>query len=185
MGPSGAGKDTVLRCVRAQLAPGEKIAFAHRYITRPPDPRHENFVTLNEAEFDTRRQAGLFAFDWRAHGFRYAVGIEIEAWRRAGFLVVVSGSRGHFKSFGSQPRGLFPILITAPPEVLADRLAARGREDAAARAARIERNAALTIEDPTVTRIDNTGAAENAAAQLLAVLRGLAARPEEKEYAIS
>ena len=175
MGPSGAGKDSVLRQSRASLRRGEKFAFAHRYITRPPDPQHENHVALTDAEFETRRDAGLFAFHWRAHGVQYAIGSEVEAWCRAGFVVVVSGSRDHFKHLAPRPAALIPVLITAPPEILATRLAARGREDRAALAARLERNAALTLEDPAITMLDNSGDLSDATARFLVLLRGLAA----------
>ncbi len=37
MGPSGAGKDSVLDRARALLSVNATIAFAHRYITRPSD----------------------------------------------------------------------------------------------------------------------------------------------------
>jgi ribose 1,5-bisphosphokinase len=178
MGPSGAGKDSLLRQARAVLTEGDMIAFAHRYITRPPDPQHENYVALTDVEFRTRRDKGLFSYDWRAHGVRYAVGKEVETWRRAGFLVVVSGSREHFKSLTPAPKTLFPVLITAPPEAIARRLAQRGREDPAAQAARRERNAALTIEDPAVATIDNSGTIEDAGERFLALLRRLAEHRE-------
>ena len=44
MGPSGAGKDSVLERARAMLSADQPIAFAHRYITRPPDIGGENHV---------------------------------------------------------------------------------------------------------------------------------------------
>lgn len=171
MGPSGAGKDTVLRLARGALLGGEKIAFAHRYVTRPPDPRHENYVSLSAIEFDVRRMAGLFAFDWEAHGLRYAVGIEIEAWRKAAFIVVVSGSRAHFQSLQPRPAGIVPVLITAPPDILAQRLATRGREDAAAQAERLKRGQAFATSQPGLAVIDNSGRPEEAAAALLGLLR--------------
>jgi ribose 1,5-bisphosphokinase len=37
MGPSGAGKDSVLGRARAMLSTDLPIVFAHRYITRPAD----------------------------------------------------------------------------------------------------------------------------------------------------
>ena len=79
MGPSGAGKDSVLRYARERLA-GSGVLFAHRYITRPPVAGDENFVSLDPAEFAARRARGLFAFDWEAHGCLYGIGLEIEAW---------------------------------------------------------------------------------------------------------
>lgn len=171
MGPSGAGKDTVLRQARAELKTGERIAFAHRYVTRPPDPRHENYVALSPVEFETRRLANLFAFDWDAHGFRYAVGLEIDAWQHMGFSVVVSGSRAHFAAWRSRPDRLVPVLITAPAEILAQRLAARGRENAVAQAERLKRGQILAIDDPDMIVIDNSGPPEIAAAALLQLLR--------------
>jgi ribose 1,5-bisphosphokinase PhnN len=62
-------------------------------------------VALSDAEFDARRAAGLFAFDWAAHGFRYAIGAEIDLWRKAGLVVVVSGSREHYAGFDPRPAG--------------------------------------------------------------------------------
>jgi ribose 1,5-bisphosphokinase len=171
MGPSGAGKDTVLRLARASLTAGERIAFAHRYVTRPADPRHENFVSLNSVEFATRNAAGLFALDWAAHGFHYGIGVEIDAWRQAGFVVVVSGSRAHFTTLRPRPAGLIPVLITAPPETLAQRLAARGREDPAAQAERLRRARRFTPVDPGLVTIDNSGPLERATDVLLKLLR--------------
>ena len=178
MGPSGAGKDTILRLARGALAPGEKIAFAHRYVTRPPDPRHENYIALSAVEFETRRAAGVFAFDWQAYGFHYGVGIEIEAWRRGGF-VVVSGSREHFQTLRPWPSHLIPILITAPPEILAQRLAHRAREDAVARAERWRRSKRFAFADPAVVVLNNSGPPEHASAALLDLLRH-AANAESK-----
>lgn len=171
MGPSGAGKDTVLRLARRGLRRGEKIAFAHRYITREAAPQHENYVALSPDEFETRRAGGLLAFDWQAYGFRYGVGTEIESWHRAGFVVVVSGSREHFRSWSKPRSGVLPILISAPPDALAQRLAARGRENAAARVERLGRAAHFALSDPAIVEIDNGGAPEHAAALLLDLLR--------------
>lgn len=172
MGPSGAGKDTVLRLVRQSLAPGERVAFAHRYITRPADPRHENYIALSESEFATRRDGGLFSFHWTAHGFAYAIGIEVEIWRQAGFMVVASGSREHFSRWLPRPAGVIPVLITAPAAVLEHRLAARAREDEEARRARLARAARFDVRDPAIRRLDNSGPPEQAAAALLDLLRG-------------
>src|SRR5688500_10000865 len=83
MGPSGAGKDTLLRYARERLE-GQPVAFAHRYITRPSTSGDENHVALTLAEFHARRAHGLFIMEWEAHGLSYAIGREIEAWRQAG-----------------------------------------------------------------------------------------------------
>jgi ribose 1,5-bisphosphokinase len=174
MGPSGAGKDSVLGRARALLAPEAPVVFAHRYITRPAETSGENHVALSRTEFDLRRNHGLFAFHWQAHGNDYGIGREIYAWRKAGLTVVVSGSREHFQKVDSDDADTYPVLITASPERLAERLAGRGREDATAAAERLGRGAAYEVVDPRLITIVNDGALDVAAeafVSLLATLR--------------
>jgi len=128
MGPSGAGKDTLLVYARGRLG-GTGILFAHRYVTRAPLPDDENFIALSPAEFEARRELGLFLFHWAAHGTRYAIGREVEAWLARVAAVVVSGSRAHYAA--ARPPNAVPVLVTAAPEIIAARLAARGREGGA------------------------------------------------------
>jgi ribose 1,5-bisphosphokinase len=174
MGPSGAGKDSVLDRARGMLSVETPVAFAHRYITRPADVGGENHVALSRAEFALRRAHGLFAFHWQAHGNDYGIGREIDAWRAAGLTVVVSGSREHYeKVAGSDPK-LHPVLITAALDKLQARLTARGRETAAAAASRLARSDAYTVSDARLVTIVNDGALDAAAeafVRLLATLR--------------
>ena len=171
MGPSGAGKDTLLRQARALLA-GEAIIFAHRYITREPVAGDENFIALSEAEFTLRQARGLFAFNWSAHETRYAIGAEIELWRASGLTVVVSGSRGHFQSLADTSQ-LRPIVITASPAVLARRLEARGREGGTAIAERLARGEDMEVAHPSLVTIVNDHAVEIARGKLVEALRAI------------
>src|SRR5882672_10466123 len=118
MGPSGAGKDSVMDRARALLPADASVVFAHRYITRPADTGGENHVALSQSEFALRRAHGLFAFHWQAHGNDYGIGWEIDAWRKAGLTVVVSGSREHFQKMDGIDKDTVPVLITAPAERL-------------------------------------------------------------------
>jgi ribose 1,5-bisphosphokinase len=171
MGPSGAGKDTLLRYARDRLD-GQPVAFAHRYITRPPIAGDENHIALTLAEFHARRAQGLFVMDWEAHGLFYAIGREIEAWRQAGLVVVVSGSRAHFEQALAKSAAVMPVVVTCAPETLAKRLAQRGRESEAAIAERLKRNPAPALAHPALVTIDNSGAVEQAGEQFIALLRG-------------
>lgn len=174
MGPSGAGKDSVLNRAREMLTADLPVAFAHRYITRPADAGGENHVALSPAEFAHRRAHGLFALHWQAHGNDYGIGSEIDAWRQAGLIVVVSGSREHFLASGERNGDTVPVLITAPEERLRARLAGRGREDSGAVTARLQRGAAYDLDVPSLTVIVNDGALDDAArafVRLLATLR--------------
>jgi ribose 1,5-bisphosphokinase len=170
MGPSGAGKDSVLGRARALLAADAPVVFAHRYITRPADSGGENHVAVTRAEFAMRRAHGLFAYHWHAHGNDYAVGREIHDWRAAGLTVVVSGSRDHFLRTGGLDSQARPVLITAPAERLRQRLAGRGRESAIEATERLERADAYEIGDPRLVTIVNDGALDEAAAAFVRLL---------------
>jgi ribose 1,5-bisphosphokinase len=174
MGPSGAGKDTLLNAARAALD-GKGFAFAHRYITRPPVPGDEVFVPLTALEFAARKKAGLFAFDWQARDVGYAIGAEIALWRQAGLTVVVSGSRADWATGKPAAAGAIPVLIDASPAILAARLAARAREDAVEIEARLARAAALETAIPDAVRIDNSGALDAAVAAFVAALKQIQA----------
>jgi ribose 1,5-bisphosphokinase len=58
MGPSGAGKDSLLGFVRERI--GAQVMFAHRYITRPVSDG-ENHVALSREEFAARLASGVFS----------------------------------------------------------------------------------------------------------------------------
>jgi ribose 1,5-bisphosphokinase len=175
MGPSGAGKDTLLRYARERLE-GQPVAFAHRYITRPPTSGDENHVALTLAEFHARRAHGLFVMEWEAHGLSYAIGREIEAWRQAGLLVVVSGSRAHFEQALAKSPVVMPVVVTCAPEILAHRLAQRGRESEAAIAERLRRNPAPALSHPRLVTLDNSGPVEYAGERFVGLLRDAAIR---------
>jgi ribose 1,5-bisphosphokinase len=172
MGPSGAGKDTLLDLARRELA-GSTILFAHRFITRDAAAGHENFIGLSPEEFALRARLDLFAFAWEAHGLRYGISREIELWRKTGCSVVISGSRAHFAQNLMQRQDVTPIRITAPPELLAGRLRQRAREDEAAIALRLQRAAAFQIAHPRLIEIVNNDAPQDAAARLTEALRAL------------
>jgi ribose 1,5-bisphosphokinase len=172
MGPSGAGKDSILGFARAHLDRDDRLAFAHRYITRPSTAGNENHIALSRPEFELRQGAGLFAFDWQAHDTSYGIGIEVQAWRRAGLTVVMNGSRKHFCGLPPDP-SVVPVVITAPAEVLIERLAGRGRENDHEIRARVRREA-LIPSDPSTIVIDNSGSLEVAGRRFLDAVRSLA-----------
>ncbi len=170
IGASGVGKDTVLRHVRRRTLPDSPWVVAHRYITRAPDAGPENHITLSESEFEQRRTAGLFALHWDSHGYRYGIGIEIEAWLARGLDVLVNGSRGYL--FAAQKRfpELLPVKITVSDSVLRTRLARRGRESGTEIDARLVRADRLdAVRCPNLYEINNDGRVEIAGDALLAL----------------
>jgi ribose 1,5-bisphosphokinase len=158
--------------LRSQLQPGSPLLIAHRYITRAPGTSCENHIALSEDEFHNRKQGGLFAMDWHANGCHYAVGSEIISWLDHGFSVLFNGSRQQLETakalFGHR---LQLIALEVKPEVLAQRLTQRGREDHQQikdRLARSKRYQACLPDD--CWRLDNNGSIDVTVSQLLAYL---------------
>ncbi|MBD0273468.1 MAG: phosphonate metabolism protein/1,5-bisphosphokinase (PRPP-forming) PhnN, partial [Acetobacteraceae bacterium] len=135
VGPSGAGKDTLMAGARALIGPRDgRFRFVRRAITRPAEAGGEDHEPLDREAFLRRRDAGGFALWWEAHGLLYGVPRDIETDLAGARCVVANLSRGALAEAASR----YPLLvleITAPPAVLAARLAARGREDQGAIAA--------------------------------------------------
>ena len=138
VGPSGAGKDTLLDAARRKLAGDTRFRFVRRVITRPANAGGEDHDPVTEAEFATRH----FALQWQAHGLRYGIPADIADDLASGRVVVANVSRAVIAESATR----FPVRvieITAPPHILAQRLSARGRETAADIAKRLARTVAL------------------------------------------
>lgn len=169
MGPSGAGKDSVLAWVR-EHGVGHGVLCAHRYITRPAHAGGENHVALSEAEFQSREERGLFALTWQAHGLQYGIGNEVGHWLARGAHVLVNGSRAAFDRACNCFPVVQPVLITASPQAIAQRLVARGRETEADIEARIARVGAYPVPPGSMV-IHNDGCLADAGSRLLQVIR--------------
>lgn len=165
MGPSGAGKDTVLQGVAGAM--GGRAWVAPRVCTRQ---HGSNDHAMAPAEFDRLEQAGRFALAWRAHGWCYGIGREIEARMEQGQDVFVNGSRAYLPTARRRYPDLIAVLLTAEPALLQARLAARGRESAAAIESRLARNADVPGEREADVCIANDGEPHEAIAALEAWL---------------
>ena len=170
IGASGAGKDTLMNFARAQLNGRDKVIFAHRYITRPTFTGNENHIYLTEEEFKARKDHGLFSLHWESHARHYGIGAEINTWIEKGFNVVVNGSRQYLPV----ARQLYPeitvILIDAHPEIIAQRLSVRGRENAAEIIKRIARSDEISADLTNCIKIMNDSKVEDAGNTLLKVV---------------
>ncbi|MDO5529608.1 MAG: phosphonate metabolism protein/1,5-bisphosphokinase (PRPP-forming) PhnN [Paracoccus sp. (in: a-proteobacteria)] len=164
VGPSGAGKDTLMR---GAAAADPRVSLVRRAITRPADAGGEDYDALSEAEFRESRAAGRFALDWQAHGLCYGV----PHGPFAGRVALVNLSRGVLAQAAEAFPGFAAIEITLPPGLLAQRLAARGREDADDIAARLARAPAQS--GAAEYSIDNSGPPERGVAELLSILNEL------------
>ena len=68
VGPSGAGKDSLLREAARILAADRHIVFPRRVITRPSHDATEAHDSLSVADFLEAQAEGRFALSWEAHG---------------------------------------------------------------------------------------------------------------------
>lgn len=170
IGPSGSGKDSLLTALRQQDE--TQLLVAHRYITRPCDAGGENHIALSDEEFSLRARRGLFALDWEANGWRYAIGIELDMWLASGFDVVVNGSRAHLAQARERygPR-LLPIVVQVSPPVLEQRLLARGRENAQEIAQRLARAERYASTASTCRVLNNDGSLLQSVDRLLSLIR--------------
>ncbi len=164
VGPSGAGKDTLLNLAREHFAARREVVFQRRVITRPADVT-EDHEPVTEAEFEGRD----FALSWRAHGLCYGIPLDLETKLAAGTTVITNVSRTIIPGARQRFR-TFVIEITASPDVLASRLAGRGRETATDIAARIARNVDPIRPDSVIV---NDGAPAEAGNQLISILEAL------------
>jgi ribose 1,5-bisphosphokinase len=163
VGPSGAGKDTLLGAAQVALAGDPRFHFARRVISRPEGVGEEAHEGLPPEGF----AAADLAVSWQAHGLHY--GIRRAETQRAP-VTVMSLSRAVLAEVAARAP-LTVIEVTAPPAVLAARLAARGREGAAEIAARLAREVPLP-EGLERLRVVNDGTVEQGRARLLAALEG-------------
>jgi len=168
VGPSGAGKDTLMNGARAALADDPRFRFVRRVITRPGDMGEEAHESVTEQAFELRREAGDFALTWRAHGLHYGIPADLSMDLARGRVVIVNVSRTVVGEAASR----FPtsiIEIAAPANVLARRLAARGRDDAVDVARRLSRAAELPLPVDRHT-VMNDGTIEAGVRKLLAAI---------------
>lgn len=172
VGPSGAGKDTLIDAARAARP---ELAVVRRAITRPQSAGGEAFDGVSDADFDARLQSGAFALWWKANGLRYGIPASAIALRDTGRDVLFNGSRAALDQAAVRFPDLVVIRITAPSQVLMERLLARGRETREEITARIARSGLDLPAGLRVVDVINDGPLPQATAAFLAALQPVSA----------
>lgn len=173
VGPSGAGKDTILSRVREACADDLSIVFPRRVVTRPHGD-NEDHDSLDEERFAAASRDGAFALSWQAHGLSYGIPAAVDDDLRVGRVVVCNVSRGIVAQARARYARVLSVLITAAPDLLRKRLAARGRASDASLAERLDRNMRYS-EFSADAVIRNDGAVEDTIMSFLVLLQTIRA----------
>lgn len=169
IGPSGAGKDSLLQWLLQHAPQGLRLHHARRTITRPASAGSEGHESVTMAQFQTLCETQAFALHWLANDTGYGVRHAELAPMAEGGWVLLSGSRAHIDEARQRFPGLTVVHVGASPEVLRQRLLARGRETEAQVAERLARAQAYAVP-PDALSVLNDGALDDTGRALLALL---------------
>ena len=172
VGPSGAGKDTLIDAARAARP---DLVIVRRAITRPQSAGGEDFEGISDTTFDARLRAGEFGLWWKANGLRYGIPAASLDLRDIGRDVLFNGSRAALDQATLRFPDLVVIRVTAPSQVLMERLLARGRETREEITARIARSGLDLPAGLQVVDVLNDGPLPKATAAFLAALQPVSA----------
>lgn len=177
VGPSGVGKDSVIAYARSHM-PDEKITIVRRVVTRSADASSEDHDSLTPDAFDAAERQGHFALSWAAHGLRYGLPVSLDADLVAGRVVIANLSRAVIPALMARYPNALVVEITAERDVIARRLALRGRESADSLVSRLNR-AVPAMLPPSTIQIDNSGDLAEAGGQFVQLLEDIAGRRSE------
>lgn len=188
VGPSGAGKDTIMNAVHEVLKNNPEFLFVRRIITRKAginsfndhDETSQNIgnednIGVSLEKFFELSQKASFSLQWFAHGIHYGLPMGIVDEVHKGKIVIANVSRaelGHAKElFGK----VYVIEINAPIGILKERLLGRKREKITDIEERLKR-ANIPIQLPEGSKycyIDNSGNVKSAVDKMLSILQSL------------
>jgi thymidine phosphorylase len=157
VGPSGSGKDSLITGARTVLEPTNRYVFVRRVITRPAGSPGEDHEPATEEDFERRLARGDFLISWNAHGLRYGLPNSLRAALERGQNVIANGSRAVIAELTERVSRLVVVEVTAPADLLAIRIAGRGRETGAAIDGRLLRKVAQRPASVKTITVCNDG----------------------------
>lgn len=173
VGPSGAGKDTLINALRQNENISPKMLFVKRAITRTSAKDAENFTSMNEATFAQVEKDGGFCATWQAHGLSYGVPQDTFLHVNAGGIALLNGARRALPVLNQTFPNMKVVHITADPDILAMRLMERGRENAASISERLKQPCAQIEANFDAITIDNSGPLDFAVNELSTAVMNL------------
>jgi len=168
VGPSGVGKDSVM----AGIAEADhRYRVVKRTITRAPDLGGEDYDAMDTETFLAAAEAGAFALHWTAHGLSYGIPASVCEDIRTGAQCLANLSRGVLLEAARVFPALTVLHITASPDVLAARLASRGRETSTEIAGRLRQARKPVPDGLDVIAVSNDGPLTETVAAALSKLQ--------------
>ena len=188
VGPSGAGKDTIMNAVHEVLKNNPEFLFIRRIITRKAGVNsfndhdetsqnigNEDNIGVSLEKFFELSQKASFSVQWFAHGIHYGLPIGIVDEVHKGKIVIANVSRAELEHAKELFGKVYVIEINAPIGILKERLLGRKREKIADIEERLKR-ANIPIHLPEGAKycyIDNSGNVKSAVDKMLSILQSL------------
>ncbi|HEY5363603.1 MAG TPA: phosphonate metabolism protein/1,5-bisphosphokinase (PRPP-forming) PhnN [Aestuariivirga sp.] len=169
-GPSGAGKDSLIDAAKLHFAGDDMVLFPRRVVTRQATPTAEDHESLSTEAFASAEQQGAFFLHWHAHGLSYGLPASAELALHDGCLVIANVSRTILAQAAKRWPNTTVLLITASPDVLAIRVAARGRSEDGDVKKRISRSVEPLPSALQCVEIRNEGTLTKASAEFCSAL---------------
>lgn len=174
VGPSGAGKDSLIEGARGV---GEPFVFARRVITRAAGSPGEDHDALDDAGFAEIERQGGFLITWSAHELLYGLRRDLLDVLAEGRHVVANGSRNMIAELSTRVPRLVVVEVTAPVELLAARILARGRETPEQVRLRVMRQVAPVGVDVNTVKVVNDGSLAEGIDRFIGALRSVSSPP--------
>lgn len=190
VGPSGAGKDTIINAVRKIVKDQPDFLFIRRTITRKAgisgealqagtkiNIGNEDNIAVSEDEFLKLSKNHAFSMEWFGHGIHYGLPKNIADNIKRGKIVIANISREYLEAAKQMFGRIFVVEVNADISILRKRLIMRNREQAEDIKERLGR-ANVAIHLPVgagYCYIDNSDNLQHAVEKLLSVLEILAA----------
>ena len=179
VGPSGSGKDSVLNWARNHFKDDPRILFVRRCITRDNGDPSEDHDSMSVAAFQKAEMLGKFVISWGAHGLYYGLPASLLDHLETGGVAIANGSRKTIPVLRAQFPHFEVVNLTVSPDILAERLASRGRESREEIERRLQRTDKLRDEglfDDQTIHLDNSGDLADAGNNFVQLVTGWANR---------
>lgn len=171
VGPSGSGKDTLIRYAKEIFEGGNDVSFVRRYVTRPPGRDEDNYY-IDKTAFDLLKNSGFFISTWQAHNNYYGVPGYVFQDKKKSNVLLCSVSRTAISDFEEEFEDTTTIFISVKEEILKQRLLGRGREDEVAVQKRLKR-ALLPVKAKDLIYFDNSSSLHDSRDKFIELLASL------------